>query len=162
VNLALAQPWLALTRRLLACITANRECSCPRIAHLIQWVSRWLKPPTESAQTQRIFAEPQPQEVICKVLIPIFTSLLARIVLGQWFNVMILAPAIAITLLPATAAACHRVAWAIGLNATGAMVGLQIGYLLAMIIHRLIVPVRVSHWRPDSSEGSLSTRRPRH
>jgi hypothetical protein len=83
------------------------------------------------------------------VLIPIFISLLVRIVLGQWFKVMILAPAIAITLLLATAAACRRVAWAIGLNATGAVVGLQIGYLLAMIIHRLIVPVRVSHWRPE-------------
>ena len=68
-------------------------------------------------------------------------SLLAGIVLGQRFRILILTPAILLTLLLTTGAGIARAdsAWIIGLSAVMASACLQIGYLAGTGIRCLLV-----------------------
>jgi hypothetical protein len=99
------------------------------------------------------------------MLLSAFIGLLVGIALGQRYRVLILAPVIAVTLALAMGAAiaCHWPAWTIALGATGAVVGLQIGYVLGIVIRAVVSAARgESHVRPNSFRGPLPTRHPSH
>jgi len=87
-------------------------------------------------------------------------SLLVGMLLAQRSKVLVLAPVILLTLLLAIGAGIARAdtAWAVWLTAAVTIVGLQIGYLLAIGIGHLIAVTRASRLREASLGGSLPTR----
>jgi hypothetical protein len=91
-------------------------------------------------------------------------SLLVGMVFGQRFKIMILAPAISLTLLLAIGASIARaeVPWMVGLTTAVAIACLQIGYLLGIAIRHLIVAARASRRRAASFAVSLTARRSAH
>ena len=93
---------------------------------------------------------------------PAIIGLLVGIFLAQRFKVLVLAPVILLTLILAIGAGIARAddtAWAVWLTAAVTIVGLQIGYLLAIGIGHLIAVTRASRLREASLGGSLPTRR---
>lgn len=91
-------------------------------------------------------------------------SLLVGMLLGQRFTVLILAPAILLTLLIAVGAGIARaeVPSTIGLTAAAAIACLQISYLLGAGIRHLMVVARASRMRAASFANSSPVRRPAH
>jgi len=91
-------------------------------------------------------------------------SLLAGMVLGQRFKVLILIPATALALVFATGTGIVRAdtVWSIVLMATAAAASLQIGYLVGVAIRHVLVAGRASRLRAASLMDSASARRPAH
>jgi hypothetical protein len=91
-------------------------------------------------------------------------SVLLGMVLGQRFKVLILAPAILLTLLGALGASIVRpeTVWFIGKAAAEAIVGMQIGYLLGLGIRHLTLLARAARLRGASPANSFVPRHPAH
>jgi hypothetical protein len=91
-------------------------------------------------------------------------SLLAGMVLGQRFKVLILIPAIAASLIVAVAAGIARAddIWSIVMMAVLAATSLQIGYLGGTAIRVMIVATRASRRRHASLQASATVQRPAH
>jgi hypothetical protein len=93
----------------------------------------------------------------------IVISLLAGMVLGQRFKVLVLAPAIAFAVLAAIGAGVARpdAIWAIVLAAVATTASLQIGYLAGIGIRHLRIAARASRPHIPVSDA-LPARRPPH
>ena len=84
-------------------------------------------------------------------------SLVAGIVLGQWFKILILVPVMSLALVGTIAAGIARAdnVWSIALMAIAVVTALQIGYLIGIWLRSFIVAARFA--RP--SPASEATRR---
>ena len=99
------------------------------------------------------------------MLLPVLISLLVGMVLGQRFKVLILMPAILLTVVIALGAGIARAdaSWTSALiTAAVTIVGLQVGYLLGIATRRLRVLARVGRLRSASLPNSLPPHRPAH
>jgi hypothetical protein len=90
-------------------------------------------------------------------------TLLVGVALGQRFTVLVLLPAILVTLCIAVGVGMARAqtAGTIALGAIAAIVCLQIGYLLGLAI-RQVIKARASRLRSASFTDSPPARRPAH
>jgi uncharacterized membrane protein len=84
-------------------------------------------------------------------------SLLAGMVLGQRFKVLILIPAIAVALFGAICAGIllGQNPWSIALMSIGVTTGLQIGYLMGTAIRFFLVASRTLRLRSSSAGRGL-------
>jgi hypothetical protein len=91
-------------------------------------------------------------------------SLLAGMVLGQRFKVLILVPALALALVLAIGSGIARAdtIWSIILMGATAGTSLQIGYLAGVGIRHALVAARASRSRATSRTSSAPARRPAH
>lgn len=91
-------------------------------------------------------------------------SLLVGMVLGQRFKVLVLVPAIALTLPLTIAAGLLRAdpLGAIVVLAVASIASLQIGYLAGTGLRYLMSAARASRLRGTAFPGSLPARRPAH
>ena len=90
--------------------------------------------------------------------------LLAGLVLGQRFKVLVLVPATAL-MLALTVVAGLAGGYSIPLlvfAAVAAAVSLQIGYLLGLGIHQVLIGVRANRTHPNAVADTGPTRRPAH
>src|SRR4029077_12075601 len=78
------------------------------------------------------------------MLTPAIISFLVGLALAQRFKVLVLIPAILLTLVFAVVAGLSGAAagWASALTAVGAITGVQIGYLIGIAIRQLILSAR--------------------
>jgi len=98
------------------------------------------------------------------MLLPAILSLLVGMVLAQRFKVLILVPAISLTLvLMGGAVMVNPTGTSIAaLTATVVIVGLQIGYVLGIAIRHLMVVARANRRRASGLANSLTPQRPAH
>ncbi len=91
-------------------------------------------------------------------------SLLVGMVLGRRFKVLVLVPAIALTLMLTIGTGIVRAdaLWAIVATAVATIASLQIGYLAGTGIRHLMVAARASRLRGIAFPGSWPARRPMH
>lgn len=92
-------------------------------------------------------------------------SFLVGALLGQRFKVMVLMPAITIVLVLAvgTGVTLDYTAWSIVLTAAAASTSLQIGYLIGIGIHHVLMAALSSRSSPLTSHtGSTPARHPAH
>jgi hypothetical protein len=88
---------------------------------------------------------------------PIILSILVGAAIAQRFKVLALVPAIVVTLLFAlvgTLASAHA-SWTIPLTAVTVIIGLQIGYLLGLVVRHLVLSTRAGRPGPASPTSSL-------
>jgi hypothetical protein len=95
------------------------------------------------------------------VMALIILSLLAGLVLGQWFRVMVLVPAVALALLVGIGMAHADGTWWTALMAAAAAAAVQIGYLIGLVIRHIPV-IRHADRTAPSLSGSASARRGAH
>ena len=91
-------------------------------------------------------------------------NLLVGMLLGQRFKVLVLVPAIAVSLVLVLGSGIARSQSpeTLGLSAIAAIVALQIGYLFGLGIRHLLVVVRAGRLRAASFANSGPARRPAH
>ena len=97
------------------------------------------------------------------MLTPTLISLLVGMVLAQRFKVLVLFPAILLTLFLATGAAIVRTQqldWMLGLTALTTVVGLQVGYLAGIGVRHLTVLARTSRRPIGPLTSSIPPHRP--
>jgi hypothetical protein len=97
-------------------------------------------------------------------MLPAILTLLGGMALGQRFKLLVLAPAILLTLVLAVGAGVARAdtPWRIGLTAAGLITSLQIGYLLGLGIRHVLIRARAKRMRAASFVSSLPTGRSAH
>jgi hypothetical protein len=90
-------------------------------------------------------------------------SLLAGMVLGQRFNVVVLVPGITLALVLVVGSGIERgdTLWSIALTAVGTVVSLQVGYLLGNGIRHILLGTQTRS-PANSLPGSASARRAAH
>jgi hypothetical protein len=87
----------------------------------------------------------------------LIVCLLAGLLLGQRFKVLVLIPAAAVVIALSFAGA--EVRWPIALMAVAATVSLQMGYLLGLVVHYMLTGVHANSSPASSLAGSTPRRR---